>query len=474
MRNLPACLITLCCMALAGCAQPARSPDLARIYDRAAQSAGPERTPVIVLPGILGSKLEDAVDGQRVWGAFTFGAADADTADGARKIALPMEEGKPLAEIRDSVIPTDVLDVVVADVAVFRNLEIGAYVDILQTLAAGQYRDENLGESGAVNYGGLHYTCFQHAYDWRRDVAEAAADLALMVDGAQWLARDVRGLPEDAPVKVDVVAHSMGGLVLRYYLRYGAQPMPEDGSLPDLTWEGAANVRRAVLVGTPSAGSILSLQQLVDGWDLNPLFPNYRSSILGTMPAIYQLLPRARHGFVRDAATNEPIDVFDIATWEKYEWGLADPDQDRILEWLLPDAETAEERREIALDHLRKCLARAEQFHRALDVPASPPPGTELSLFAGDAEPTPTTALVDADGKIRIVGEAPGDNTVTRQSALMDERTDDNWTPGLVSPVAWDRVQFVFEDHLGLTRTPAFSDNLLYLLLEAPDPEGSE
>ncbi len=43
----------------------------------------------------------------------------------------------------------------------------------------------------------------------------------------------------------------MGGLVLRYYLRYGAQPLPEDGSIPRLTWAGAANVANAILVATP-------------------------------------------------------------------------------------------------------------------------------------------------------------------------------------------------------------------------------
>jgi len=453
-----------------GCASAERGPDLGRLYDTPAKSIGEDRTPVVVLPGILGSKLEDANTGQKIWGSFTYGAADADTPNGAREIALPMGEGIPLSQLVDDGTPVEVLDVLVADVGPIRNIKVGAYVDIMRTLAVGKYRDQSLGESGAIDYGKKHYTCFQYAYDWRRDVSESAAYLHHRITVAQDAVRAGRGLPADAPIKVDVVAHSMGGLVLRYYLRYGSHPLPADGSLPEITWEGAANVERAYLIGTPSAGSSESLVQLVDGLNLNPIFPNFRPSILGTMPAIYQLLPRTRHGRVVDAETGEPIDFMDVRVWERYKWGLADPDEDKVLAWLLPDAKTAEERRRIAVDHLNKCLKKADQLFRSLDVPATPPAGTKLHLFAGDAEPTPDLITVDTQGKLRITEMAPGDGTVTRTSAIMDERTGQEWSVGVKSPVDWRRVQFINADHLGLTRDPQFTDNLLYLMLEAPRP----
>jgi len=81
-----------------------------------------------------------------------------------------------------------VLDELVADIAPFRPIRIGAYVDILATLAVGEYRDEQLGTSGAIDYA--------------------------------------------------------------------------DGSLPELTWAGASNVRKAILIGTPNAGSAKTLDQL--------------------------------------------------------------------------------------------------------------------------------------------------------------------------------------------------------------------
>jgi hypothetical protein len=42
------------------------------------------------------------------------------------------------------------------------------------------------------------------------------------------------------------------------------------------------------------------------------------------------------------------------------------------------------------------------------------------------------------------------------------------WHPTLRSPIAWDQVTFLFEGHVELTGDPAFTDNLLYTLLERP------
>lgn len=465
LLTLPLLLIVV----LAGCASEPR-PDLGAIYNEAAQNIGSERNPVIVIPGILGSKLEDPAVSTPVWGAFTYGAADPDTVKGARLVALPMAMGQPLDRLVDQVAPTTVLDRVEIDIALLvRGLEIDAYYDIISTLAAGAYRDETimLAMGGPVDQTG-HFTCFQYAYDWRRDITEQAVVMHNRIKSAQQAAQEGFDLKE--PPRVDVVAHSMGGLVLRYYLRYGTQPLPADGSLPELTWEGAKNVERAIIIGTPSGGSALSLKQLVEGVQYFSLItPTYRPGVLGSMPSIYQLLPRVRHKRVIDAVTAEPIDFMDAAVWKKYGWGLTDPDDARTRRWLLPDAKDDAERDAIAYDHLKKCLARAEQTFRALDKPADPPAHLRLILFAGDVDETADIISVDPEtGELEVTGYAPGDGTVTRASALLDERLGGEYKPRVQSPIGWKQVQFIPADHIGLTGDPAFSNNLLYELLERP------
>ena len=154
-------------------------------------------------------------------------------------------------------------------------------------------------------------------------------------------------------------------------------------------------------------------------------------------------------------------------------WGLADPAQDKILRMLLPNVDDRDTRRRVALDHLHKCLDRAQRFATAIDTPASPPApdGLDLYLFAGDAVSTASRAVADLrDGSLYTIDHSPGDGTVTRASALMDERPSVGWTPHLQSPIRWRQVFFLFTDHLGLTKDNAFSDNVLYLLLEDPRP----
>ena len=83
--------------------------------------------------------------------------------------------------------------------------------------------------------------------------------------------------------------------------------------------------------------------------------------------------------------------------------------------------------------------------------------------MAGDSVKTPSNYEVNTDtGKIKELSTSHGDGTVTRASAIMDERLGDKeWTPYVQSPIMWTNVMFLFSDHLGITRDPTFSDNIL-------------
>jgi pimeloyl-ACP methyl ester carboxylesterase len=448
----------------------ARQPDLGGLYDRAAKWRDDERNPVIVIPGVLGTTLVAPNTGEIVWGAFLGNYADPRTSEGARRVALPMQPGVPLRELVDDAETAGVLESVTVSVLGL-PVEQEAYVGILRSLGVGGYRDPSFAQT--IDYGDDHFTCFQFDYDWRRDNIENAQRLHTFIQEKKaYVAAELekRTGTKNPNVRFDIVAHSMGGLLARYYLRYGDADLPEDGSAPPVTWAGAKDVERLVLVGTPNAGSLGALRDLTRGTQLSFILPRYPPAVVGTMPAIYQLLPRSRHRAVYDSK-GTPVDLLDPKEWERLNLGLANPSQRGVLRQLLPDAPDDAARRAIALDHLAKSLRRTERFQAALDVPAAPPPGTWLHLFAGDAEPTPAVFKLTGDGDYAVEVTAPGDDTVLRSSAIMDERLGyDEWRAGVVTPIAWNDVRFVFSSHLGMTRDPSFTDNILYQLLDAPDP----
>ena len=466
-------LITvLCCLALlTGCQslKQRRQVSLGEIYDDLAKLPDTERNPVIVIPGILGSRLVDEQTSEVVWGEMGPSGVSPLKTRSLTELALPMQSGVPLHQLHDQVKQDGPLDQITFRVAGI-PIRVNAYAQVLATLGVGGYRDQHFQGSSRLNevtYGNDHFTCFQFAYDWRRDISESAAQLAQYIEEKDAYTRqqylEKFGI-ENPNIKFDIVAHSMGGMVARYYLRYGNQPLADDGSLPVLTWEGARRVGRVFIVGTPNLGSTQAIKEMKEGLRLAPPMPKFPAAVVGTMPAAYQLFPRSEDMPLVYEDCSRP-DVLSPQTWQELGWGLADPRQDRVLARLMPNC-SAQQRRQIALDHQTKCLARARQLHQALDVPAPLPAGLEMHLYAGDAKKTLHQLLVNPrNGRITQEIKTAGDGTVTRSSATA-ERQNAGIHPFRMIP--WTDETFLSTDHLGLTRDRTFVDNVLNQLLVTP------
>jgi pimeloyl-ACP methyl ester carboxylesterase len=453
--------------------------NLHHLYSRSAQYHGPDRNPVIVIPGMVGSVLT-TTDRQAAWGMFNLSY-------NFEQLALPLQPGTSALPLH----PDRVLESLSLDLFGWK-LEQETYRQILYALGSiGGYRDSTMAMFEGVDYGDDHFTCFQFPYDWRQDNVSNAQRLhQFILEKRQELQREYRrryGI-EAADIEFDIVAHSMGGLLTRYFLRYGDRDLPADGSLPEVTWEGASYVDRVILIGTPNAGSLDAFVNLTHGttvkpfnlihdpipalanWfgklGIGPVNPPRNAVVFDTFTSLYQMIPRPRQRPVIDAETRRGLDLFDIHVWEQRQWGLLAPGADATLQRLLPDVPDASDRYHIAHTHLARNLDRARQFQQALDQPATAPAGLDLQLIVGDTIPTPQTITASTDGSFQLVSTASGDGKVLRQSALLDERTEADWAPQLRSPIPWQQVSFYVRSHVKLVQDSALINNLLFTLLE--------
>lgn len=206
---------------------------------------------IVLLPGILGSVLER--EGDEVW-APEPGAA-------WRAIRTLGRSVRDL-ELEKDPIDVDVLDdgVVATRLVPDVHLIPGVWgIDGYSSIRDMILRNFELKPGHFVEF----------PYDWRRDIRVAARQLDERV--APLLAADPNA-------KLVLVAHSMGGLVARFYLECRG---------------GWKNTRKLVTFGTPYRGSLNAINFIANGFvkKVGPLKVADLSKFLRSCTSVYQLLP---------------------------------------------------------------------------------------------------------------------------------------------------------------------------------------
>jgi hypothetical protein len=446
-----------------GCAMFPRY-DMAEIHEQSASR--PARNPVIVLHGFIGAKLRNDATQESVWGRFVNAITRSKTDD----LALPID-GATLADDRDALVPYALYESV-AGVKFY-----GAMMDALQNV--GGYR---LGDIGDPKPGD---TCFVYVYDWRRDNVESAIGLGRAIRG-------IKSRLHDPDMKFDIVAHSMGGLVALYELMYGTQDVVTDGRDHPVTYAGASDLGRVVLLGTPLDGTMAAFRLLQNGFSRS-MSPD----VVFTMPSVYQLLPDdGRSHFIDPSGLSLDVDLFDARTWRENGWSVFATRRGGRASAPVAEAAMTQiggqgaatiadtDRGDPRLRFLQLALDRARGFRRALERRTSQESPVPVHQFGSDCVPTldrailkPTTeglvTLFDDESapdrtarRLERVLMAPGDGTVTSESLL--------GSPAGTSTTGWDdrarfaSTFFVCESHGLLPANPEFQDNLFYVLFHGP------
>jgi pimeloyl-ACP methyl ester carboxylesterase len=223
----------------------------------------PMKDMVVILPGILGSVLQKddkdlwAVSGQAIWQILT------KSGEAIRNLKLAQDD--PEAEnLGDGIRATSLIQ----DTHLIPGFwKIDGYTrtarlitDNFDVTPGDIYNDP---DDKAANF-------YQFPYDWRRDNRANARILKKLIDKRLKCWREKSGASD---AKVILMAHSMGGLVSRYYLE---------------VLEGWQDSRALFTFGTPYRGSLKAVNFLANGY--KQLFLDL-TEVMRSLTSIYQLLP---------------------------------------------------------------------------------------------------------------------------------------------------------------------------------------
>jgi len=316
---------------------PEKLERLQRLADRvrlARQKREPVRGNIIFIPGIMGSELTVTEDGDDdvVWISFWRLIRG-----GIKKLQLAAD-GAQEADSTLRVQPS--------------GLDKDSYAEAILWLKA-------------------YWNVEPFAYDWRKDLDQAAEGLKNLVQTKF----------KDQPVHL--VAHSMGGLVSRNFIRL--YPKVWKGMLEPKKVQGG----RLIMLGTPNYGSYAIAQAMVAKdklvkWLAAADLRHDLDEVLGVLNGFvgsYQLLPSP----VKLPVSEQKL--YDSTAWGRYP---------------------------IAASHLN----RARKFHTELDVAATTDP-ERMIYIAGCNQETLNRVTIEAPGMFEFDVTLNGDGRVTHALGVL-------------------------------------------------------
>ncbi len=241
------------------------------LFFPAALKAEPRR-PIVFIPGIFGSELSK--HGEKLWGGVW-------SLNNLRRLTLVSGPRKP-----DDAIEANNI---IRQVSLFGVFKVAEYAKTLYPILKEEGYDQRDG------------SLFVFPYDWRQSNFDTATKL-----------QEFMNSPALNGKQVDIIAHSMGGLVAEIYIK---------------KLDGAKRVKRLVNLAVPFRGSVDTLRTLTDGWGtIQNRFAGGLDVIRRfalSMPSFYELLPEYRNCCIlgrEEDPDRKPFNVLDDYGWSQMRW----------------------------------------------------------------------------------------------------------------------------------------------------------
>jgi hypothetical protein len=331
------------------------------------------REPVVIVPGITGTALDNASDSSEVW---------PDVLDMAFSGPDSYLDALELTSTTDQTVGMNVEDII-REESLFA-VEKSFYGNLIDLLEASGY------EEGSK--------LFVAPYDWRFSAASSADAIAPVIQNA---------IDHSSDGKIDIITHSMGGLVMKSLLN------ATDTSFMD----------KLILTGDPQIGVPRAFNALNYGDDLGlnwvggaGLNPDEVQTITQNMPGVYDLLPSRSYFDLTGGYVSSTAGLLDYDATNGAMETFADPRNGTLL-------------------------SRSDAFHESID-------GDQFNMTSSNVYnimgcDVPTIGQFDINGPEVDIHPVDGDGWIPVLSASYNDSGYNNYFIGLSSSTTEG-------DHVGL------------------------
>jgi pimeloyl-ACP methyl ester carboxylesterase len=221
-------------------------------------------------------------------------------------------------------------------------------------------------------------------YDWRQENSITARELHNFI----------LRIKDKGAKKIFIVAHSMGGLMLSYYLRYGDLPLDSATPSTKETWSGVEHIDGIAIMGAPFLGSSWTFRNMQTG-TINKynkdLLANYAIS---TFPSAFQMLPPIGSEMLKDSE-KKPLQemIFNANNWKEFHWGLFTDSQ-----------KLSEETREARLNYTQKLLDDSNLFSTLIHKPLKNKPKKQIPFLLLSSRGIKTLTYIYLDKNTKNLG----------------------------------------------------------------------